>query len=191
MFGLEEKQLIAAGAVTGAIAGAGTDVLLAGHTLLLGSVIGTAIGAAGAFVVGKRRPELTVDVSGRMLPPRLSRLFGKKLRVGGSALAVGPYRALNFPWILLDRAIGVVAYVINRAHARREETTLDATALYVALEAHGLTSARWDDSIRKTCERHFAAIRRDKLDQRGRAELRDLLRERLAAVSAASIPFVT
>ena len=36
-----------------------------------------------------------------------------------TALAVGPYRALNFPWILLDRAIGTFAYVINRAHGRR------------------------------------------------------------------------
>lgn len=191
MFGLEEKQLIAAGAVTGAVAGATTDVLTAGHTLLLGTVIGTALGAGGAFVLGKRRPELTVDLAGGVLPPALSRLLPRKLRVGGSALAVGPYRALNFPWILLDRAIGVFAYVTNRSHARREETILDAPALHEALEVHGLTSARLDDASRKACERHFAAIRRDKLGQKGRAELRDLLRARLAAVSATSIPFGT
>lgn len=191
MFGLEEKQLIAAGALTGAVAGAGADLLTAGHTLLLGSAIGTAIGAGSAFVIGKRRPELTVDVSGSMFPPALSRLFPRKLRVGGGALAVGPYRALNFPWILLDRATGVFAYVTNRSHARREKTILDAPALHETLEVHGLTSARWGDASRKACERHFAAIRADKLDQKGRAELRDLLRARLAAVSATSIPFDT
>ena len=189
MFGLEEKQLIAAGAVTGAVAGATTDVLTAGHTLFLGTVIGTALGAGGAFVLGKRRPELSVNLTGATLPAGLGRWLRHKLPVGGSALAVGPYGALNFPWILLDRAIGVFAYVSNRSHARRDEITLDTPALHDALEAHGLTSARLDDATRKIFERHFAAIRREKLDRKGRAELCELVRTRLAAVSATPLPF--
>src|SRR5690606_33761222 len=46
MFGLDSKQRVAAGAVAGAVAGAGVDVLTAGHTLLAGSAIGAAVGAA-------------------------------------------------------------------------------------------------------------------------------------------------
>ena len=187
LFGLEEKQLVAAGAVTGAIAGAGIDVLTAGHTLLLGAAIGTAVGAAGAFAIGKKRPQLTINLLGPGSTRPFAGFFPSKLPVGGTALAVGPYRALNFPWILLDRAIGAFAYVINRSHALREEVTLNASALHKALESHGLTTARWDDPSRKICERHFAAIRRDKLDPAGRASLRELFRARLEAVSAARI----
>ena len=31
------------------------------------------------------------------------------MQLGGSTISVGPCRAVNFPWILLDRAIGVFA----------------------------------------------------------------------------------
>jgi hypothetical protein len=169
------------------------DVLTAGHTLLAGSAIGAAVGAASAFALGKGRPELAVDVPGESLglPKGITDRLPRKWRVGGSALAVGPYRALNFPWILLDRAIGTFAYVINRAHGRRDEVILQASQLRNVLESHGITSAKWGADERKDFERLFTAIRRNKFGPEERARLRELITERLKKVAAERLNFST
>jgi hypothetical protein len=177
-FGLDERQLIAAGAVGGAAAGASVDVLTAGHTLLAGAAIGGAIGAAGAFFFGKKRPELKVRVPG----------LAQRFQLGGNALRVGPYAAVNFPWILLDRALGTFAYVINRAHARRDEVTIDSERMKAALDAAGLSTARWADAVRQSCERIFAAIRKGTSTREQRDALHAHLQERLVAVSTAKLP---
>ncbi len=189
-FGLDEKQLAAVsgfvGTALGAKTGAVIDASVGGASILLGTVIGGAVGGmaglASAFVVGKRRPELTVAVPGE------SRWLPKKLRVGGSALSVGPYAAVNFPWILLDRALGTFCYVINRAHARRDEATIHSARMHAAMESAGLTMARWDDARRRACEKFFALIRRGKMGREEREALRELIRGRLAEVSAARFP---
>ncbi len=176
-FGLDERQLVAAGAIGGAAAGAGVDVLTAGHTLLAGAGIGGALGAASAFFLGRRRPELKVAVPG----------FGRKLRFGGSALSVGPYPAVNFPWILLDRAFGMFGYVINRAHARRDDATISSTAMKGMLEKAGLSCARWDEAARRECEKAFVLIRRGKMLPKDREALRDRIRARLGEVAEARL----
>ena len=188
-FGLDERQLAAVsgfvGTALGAKTGAIIDASVGGASVLLGTVIGGAVGGvagfASAFVVGKRRPELAVTVPGE------SRWLPKKLRVGGSALSVGPYGAVNFPWILLDRALGTFCYVINRAHARRDEATIHSARMHAAMEAAGLTTARWDEARRKECEKLFALIRRGKMRREEREALRELIRGRLAEVSAANV----
>ena len=189
-FGLNEKQLAAVsgfvGTALGAKTGAVIDASVGGASILLGTVIGGAVGGmaglASAFVVGKRRPELNVAVPGE------ARWLPKKLRVGGSALSVGPYGAANFPWILLDRALGTFCYVINRAHARRDEATIHSARMHAAMESAGLTTARWDDARRKECEKFFTLIRRGKMRREEREALRELIRGRLAEVSAARFP---
>jgi hypothetical protein len=181
-FGLSERQLLTASAIAGAAAGAAVDVLTVGHTLIAGTAIGGAIGAAGGWLLGKQRPELKVAL------PRSAAWLPKHLRVGGSALVVGPYAALNFPWILLDRALATLCYVSNRAHARRDEVTLTSAAMKAAMEEAGISTARWDEETRKGCERIFAAIRRGKATREQRAELRELIRKQLPAVSAAPLP---
>jgi hypothetical protein len=191
MFGLDAKQLMAAGAVAGAVAGASVDVLTAGHTLLAGSAIGAAVGAASAFALGKGRPDLAVDVPGERvgIPKVIADRLPRKWQVGGSALAVGPYRALNFPWILLDRALGTFAYVTNRAHGRRDEVTLQSAQLHKVLERHGITTSRWGDETRRACERHFAAIRKGKLSPEDRVDLRTRIHQRLEKVAAERVDF--
>ena len=176
-FGLDEMQLVAAGAIGGAAAGASVDVLTVGHTLLAGAAIGGALGAAGAFLFGKQRPELKVRVPG----------LTQKWKVGGSALRVGPYGAVNFPWILIDRALGTFAYVSNRAHARRDEATIDSVQMKVALNAAGFSTARWDEAQRRECERIFAMIRKGKAGREQRDALHRILRARLGEVSAAHV----
>ena len=189
-FGLDEKQLAAVsglvGTALGAKGGAVLDASLGGASVLLGTLIGGALGGAtglvSAFVVGKRRPALEVAVPGE------SRWLPKKLRFGGSARSVGPYAAVNFPWIILDRALGVFAYVINRAHARRDEAVIHSARMHAAMDAAGLSSARWADAQRKQCEKLFARIRRGKMQCEEREVLRALIRARLAEVSAGKMP---
>ncbi len=177
-FGLDERQLVAAGMIGGAAAGALFDLATVGHSIGIPTIVGAGAGAITGFVVGKKRPELKIKTP--WLPGGL--------RLGGSALSVGPYGAINFPWILLDRALGTFCYVINRAHARRDEATIHSARMQAAMEAAGLTTARWQDPQRKQCEQLFALIRRGKMRREERETLRELLRARLAEVSAARLP---
>ena len=48
-------------------------------------------------------------------------------------------------------------------------------------------TARWDDARRKECEKCFALIRRGKMRREEREALRELIRGRLAEVSAANV----
>src|SRR5258708_40141884 len=90
-----------------------------------------------------------------------------------------PYTAVNFPWILLDRAFGTFCYVIHRAHARRDEVTVPGARIKSAMDAAGFTSARWDEAKRKEREKLFTLIRRGKMKTGARAALRELIRRRL------------
>ncbi len=188
LFGLKPKQLVNAGAAAGAAVGASTDVLTAGHTLLAGTAIGTAIGAAAALALGKRRPELSVSLPGERLLRPVRRLLPRRLRLSGEALSVGPYAALNFPWILMDRALATLAYVVNRAHARRDRVTLHAPRLSEVLQSNGLAVAQWDAGDRKACERAFVALRR-RPDAEARASLAGIVRRQAARVAAARLMF--
>jgi hypothetical protein len=176
-FGLSENQLIAATAAAGAAGGIFWDLLTAGHSLGIPTVVGTGLGAATGFILGKQRPELKVGMPG----------LGQKFKVGGSALRVGPYAAVNFPWILLDRALGTFAYVINRAHARRDETTIDSARMKAALDAAGHSTANWPDARRRECERVFALIRKGRAGREEREALREAIREQLLRVGAARV----
>ncbi len=177
--GLGKGQLMAAGAVLGGATGASLDVLTVGHTLLAGTLIGGAVGAGAAWVAGKKRPEVKVRVPG----------LGARLHVGGVELSAGPLMAVNFPWILLDRAIGTLAYVANRAHARRDAVALDASRLQAVLEEQRLECARWPDDVRRACEKLFLEIRRGRLQPAQRAELKRLVRAQLAQLCERRIEF--
>jgi hypothetical protein len=182
-FGLDERQLIAVSAIGGAAAGASVDLLTAGHTLLAGAAIGGAIGAAGGYFVGKKRPELKVN-----MPGILKRMgLGQKIGFGGRAMSVGPYTAANFPWIILDRAFGTFFYVVNRAHARQDKVTINSSEVKARMEAAGISTACWNDAKRKECEKFFTVMRTNKTAPEQRESLRELVRERLADVDAAKI----
>lgn len=188
LLGLSGRQLLAAGAMAGAAVGAGADALTAGHTLLAGSAIGAAVGAAGTLALGKRRPEVVVRLpQGRLnrLPGALQAWLPGRIKLGGGGLVVGPYAALNFPWIVLDRALGTLLYVMQRPHARRDAVTLQAEQLRDLLAGSGLASTTWDAADRKACEQAFAAMRRGRLEPDGRAALHEVIRRRIAQAVAA------
>jgi len=113
------------------------------------------------------------------------------MRLAGGTLAIGPYAALNFPWILLDRALAALAYVTHRSHARRDRIELEAARLVEPLQAAGLTVSRWSDEDRREGERIFARWRRRGADAaEGVEQLRSILRPHLDAVAAARLALV-
>ncbi len=106
----------------------------------------------------------------------------RQVQLGGRTLSVGPCQAVNFPWILLDRAFGVFCYLLGRTHARRDEATLGAAELKEVLEQYHANTSYWGDEKRKECERVFAAIRRGRSTASQRDTLLLIVRERLGAL---------
>ena len=128
--------------------------------------------------MGKRRPEFKAR-----LPGAFPFAAGRQLQLSGRTLSVGPCQAVNFPWILLDRAFGVFCYLLGRTHARRDDATLGAAQLKEVLEQYGANSSHWSEEKRKTCERIFVALRRNKSTAEQRETLRHIIREQLGALA--------
>lgn len=108
LFGLSRNQLLLSGAISGAVAGGGIDVILGGASLLLGAGIGAVVGGIGAWLGSEELARVTV--------------LGQSL--GGRVLQVGPVSSPNFPWVLLGRAVVHHQVVAERNHARREAMSL-------------------------------------------------------------------
>ncbi|PTB83803.1 DUF3482 domain-containing protein [Sulfurovum lithotrophicum] len=135
VFGLTRKELIITGATSGAVTGAGIDLLFAGHTLLLGGAIGALVGGTGAYFGFKELSEVKV--------------LGQKL--GKRYLQIGPMDNKNFPYILLGRAIFHAYHIATRSHALRdvEELSMDNTF-----------KDKWlDDDLRKSLEKYHKMFR--------------------------------
>lgn len=172
-FGCSQGQLVVLGAMSGAALGVLGDVALGGHSLGIFAVGGAAAGASSAFLVGKARPEFEVE-----LPAQL-RFFGRKLKVAGTTLRIPPYRAVNFPWILIDRALAVFNYALHRAHARRDDERINSEHEKKRLVELGAATDHWPEQTRRECQRHFVAIRRGRYSQEVRMQLRSALHGRL------------
>jgi len=135
VFGLTRKELIITGVTSGAIAGAGIDLLFLGHTLLLGGAIGAVAGGVGAYFGFDELSEVKV--------------LGQKL--GKRTLEMGPMKNRNFPYILLGRAIFHSYHIATRSHALRdvEELTMDSTF-----------KDKWlDEELRKSLEKYHKKFR--------------------------------
>ncbi|MDQ7085803.1 MAG: GTPase/DUF3482 domain-containing protein [Sulfurovum sp.] len=128
VFGLTRKELMITGVTSGAMTGAGIDLVFAGHTLLLGGIIGAVVGGTGAYFGFKELSEIKV--------------LGQ--RVGTYSVQIGPMKNKNFPYILLGRAIFHAYHIATRSHAIRdiEDLSMDST-----LKEQWLT-----DTLRKSLE---------------------------------------
>ncbi len=136
IFGLTRKELLITGATGGAMTGAGIDLLFGGTTLLLGSAIGALVGGSGAFFGFTELSDVKV----------LGQTLGKKY------LEMGPMKNLNFPYILLNRALYHATEVASRSHAVRS---------VVKFEMGKSFTERWmDESIRKSLEKFHSEFRR-------------------------------
>jgi len=108
VFGLTRKELLIGGATTGAITGAGVDLLFGGATFLLGGAVGAVIGGVGAYMAFDELSEI--------------KLLGKRL--GKRYLEMGPMQNRNFPYILLGRMLYYTVTIAKRSHAKRDALTI-------------------------------------------------------------------
>jgi hypothetical protein len=154
LFGLTPAQLALSGAVGGAVVGGGVDLLLGGASLFLGGAVGAAVGAASAWLGG-----------GSLADVRLAR----DEALGGVRITVGPVKNVNFPYVVLGRALHHQRMVALRTHAQREPLQVSAD-----------DAARWVHALhegpRRELERCFTALRRgdDDVVDRLDAQLRKL-----------------
>lgn len=103
VFGLKKRDLIVVSATGGAIAGGVIDSALLGASFLAGSVVGGVVGGALGYFSGDKLADL--------------KLLHQPL--GGVRLRFGPSRNLQFPFVLLRRALLHHAVVTARTHAQR------------------------------------------------------------------------
>ena len=135
VFGLTRKELIITGATSGAVTGAGIDLLFAGHTLLLGGIIGGLAGGAGAYFGFNELSEVKV----------LGKTIGQKY------LQMGPMENRNFPYILLGRAVFHTSKVAGRSHATRGVADIEMDSTF---------KDKWlDEDLRKSLEGYHKKFR--------------------------------
>ncbi len=135
VFGLTRKELLITGATSGAIAGAGIDLLFLGHTLLLGGAIGGLVGGVGAYFGFDELSDIKV--------------LGQK--VGKRYLQMGPMKNRNFPYILLGRALYHTSTIAKRSHALRSTVELDT---------HKTFKEKWlYDDLRASLEKYHKIFR--------------------------------
>lgn len=138
VFGLTKKELMITGASSGAVTGAGIDLLFAGHTLLLGGVIGGLVGGVGAYFGFDELSEVKV----------LGQTLGKRY------LQIGPMDNRNFPYILLGRSLYHTVKVSKRSHAKRDSVALDMDSTF---------KEQWlDERLRKSLEKYHKMFRSQK-----------------------------
>jgi hypothetical protein len=113
VFGLRGRDLVTAGAATGAAAGGTLDVALGGASFLAGAAIGSLVGGA----------------LGWLGSDRLGRLQVLSQPLGGALVRYGPARSPNFVAVLLGRACLHASLVARRAHARRDRLSIDGGAV--------------------------------------------------------------
>ena len=141
--GLNTYQLIAAGAISGAVVGAGIDAFVGGASLGMGAAIGGLVGAAGTAIKGKG---LVDNV----------RLFG--IKIGGEQLQIGPASNSQLMFILLDRSLLFYRLIINWAHGRRDHE--QQQELTKGDDKEGYTS-KWNADDRRKALQFFKALAKE------------------------------
>ncbi len=141
-WGLNRAQLAMAGGATGAAGGLLVDIGTGGFTHGWGTLLGAVSGAAAAFFKGGELPDFGMSIGG-----------GLKMETGdGTSLSVGPPKNDNFAWILLDSCLNFYSQILNRAHAKRDQVTIqhDGNSITRTLKSSERKPlAKWFDSCAK------------------------------------------
>jgi GTPase Era involved in 16S rRNA processing len=156
LWGLSKRSLTLVASSAGALIGGGAGMVVDGVTGgLLGGLATVASGAVGA-------------VSGGMgawrYADEIARIQVKGIPTGGKLLTYGPSRNINFPFVLLGRALLHHQLLCHRTHADRSALSLDDALL-----------EKLDERERRTLARLFADVRADKRVAERRRELGDML----------------
>lgn len=136
--GLRNAQVIAGGASAGALAGGVLDAGVGGASFMAGAILGGMVGGAAAWYGSKKLPEVKIQILPNV----------------GRALRIGPMKNVNFPWVVLNRAILYHEVVSHRAHARRDKVNLAETQ-----EGESRVSKLPAD-LRAKIEKQFAILRK-------------------------------
>ena len=175
VLGLSLGTLTVTAAAAGAAAGGALDVAVGGASFATGAVLGGAVAGTGAYFAGKTALEPATKEEGESVFGRSARvLFGRRFGTG-TRLVVGPVKSNNFPFVLLDRAFGLIAELLRRTHARRDRQKLAAAELKNQLDRSKASTEFWPAELRKLCLT-FARSARDRISNR---ELEQTLQERL------------
>jgi hypothetical protein len=138
LFGLTRKELLITAATSGAITGAGIDLMFAGHTLFMGGALGAVVGGVGAYFAFNELSEIKV----------LGQSLGKRY------LEIGPMENRNFPYILLGRLIYHTEQIAKRSHAKRS---------VAAFKMDSKFKEKWlDDELRRSLESYHKKFRSGK-----------------------------
>ena len=140
LFGLTRKQLITTGALGGAAAGGVIDLAAHGTSLLLGSGIGALAGGVSAWLTSDRIANIKV--------------LGHAL--GGKEITIGPMPNINFPYVVLGRALLHHRLVEERTHAHRGP---------LAIEKQSSTWQLADRTTRGQFEKIFSKLRKQNSSQ--------------------------
>jgi hypothetical protein len=171
LLGLSRWKLVAASAAGMAVIGAKIDLFFGGTTWGTAAAVGGAMGAGSAFFGSRSASGLTVKL------PYFSRA------IAGTELTIGPIKHQNFPWIVLDRAIGVFLNVSKRAHARQDKEILDSKKLLERLRTEKANADQAPDLLRKALSKAFSEIRNGRFDNDKREVAVASLREWLRTIS--------
>jgi hypothetical protein len=106
-----------------------------GASLLLGAGIGAMVGGVSAWVTADRIADI--------------KIMG--LPLGGKQLSIGPMRNINFPYVVLNRALYHHRMVEDRSHAHRDPLILTQTPGWLQTI---------DADHRKRLEKTFVNLRR-------------------------------
>jgi hypothetical protein len=134
LFGLTRQQLVATGTLGGAATGGAIDLAVGGASLLLGAGIGAMVGGVSAWVTADRIADIKV----------------MGLPLGGKQLSIGPMRNLNFPYVVLSRALYHHRMVEDRSHAHRDPLILKQRPGWLQTV---------DAQYRRRLEKTFAGLR--------------------------------
>ena len=135
LFGLTQQQLITTGALGGAATGGVIDLAVGGASLFLGAGIGAMIGGVSAWVTTDRVADI--------------KILG--LPLGGKQLSIGPMRNINFPYVVLGRALYHHRIIEDRTHAHRGPLELKQQPAWLQTV---------DTDRRKRLEKIFVKLRR-------------------------------
>ena len=165
LWGLNKWQMVTAAASAGGVAGAGAGVavdaatggLLGGLGTVISGIGGAAGSAAGAWKYADDIAQFRV----------------KGIPSGGRLLSCGPSRNVNFPFVLLGRALLHHRMLSRRTHAAQDKLDLDRPAL------------DWmSDRERRKLARIFDDIRAEKKLPQRRSALTEMILQWCVAVEA-------
>ncbi len=153
-FGLKKRDLVAVGAVSGALIGGAADAALLGASFLAGTLVGGLVGGTLGYLSSNKLAEV--------------RILSQPL--GGQRLRCGPTKNIQFPFVMLNRARLHFTVVAGRTHAQRGIIEVGTNIQGEAALVPPLT-----EEARRQLARHFNAVRRSDPGSERRAVLVDQL----------------